>query len=202
MVRSLVENLPINIPENLSEFFNDAPLVGDETIESYRRLFGMIVAGLNPVNAIDWLYMKDVVDLSWQIRRERIVLADFIKLMQMDVVRDLLKATFDPAGTIEASVYRIFDAAGEAQRWANDPEARKEIDARLTARGHPPPAVLAQAYVRGASQIDTIDKRIASYEARRVGIVREIERRNERFARDLEAASSSIIDAEFSEAAE
>jgi len=63
-------------------------------------------------------------------------------------------------------------------------------------------AVLAQAYRRGASHIDAIDKRIASYEARRIGIVREIERRNERFARDLDTASSSVIDGEFSEAAE
>jgi hypothetical protein len=56
--------------------------------------------------------------------------------------------------------------------------------------------------MRGAAHIEAIDKRIASYEARRVGIVREIERRNERFARDLDTASSSILDGEFSEAAE
>jgi hypothetical protein len=68
-------------------------------------------------------------------------------------------------------------------------------------RANPPPAP-EEAYRRGASHIDAVDKRIASYEARRVEIVREIERCNERFARDLDTASSSIIDGEFSEAAE
>jgi hypothetical protein len=202
MVRSLVKNSSVNIPDNLSEFFDDLPLVADETVESYKKFFCAIVADLDPADATDWLYAKDVVDLSWQIRRERMVLVGVIKLMQMEVVRDLLKATFDSADALEAAVYRIFSASNDAQRWASDPATRKEVDARLTARGHPPSAVLAEAYMRGASYIEAIDKRIASYEARRVGIVREIERRNKRFARDLNAASSSIIDGEFSEAAE
>ena len=151
---------------------------------------------------IDWLYAKDVVDLSWQIRRERAVLAGIVKLLQVEVVRELLKATTDPSKPLEAAVFRIFHASDYAQAWASDPAARKEIDAKLTAKGHPPSAVLAEAYRRGAGHIDGIDKRIASYEARRVGLVREIERRNARFARDLDTASSSIIDGEFSEAAE
>jgi hypothetical protein len=50
--------------------------------------------------------------------------------------------------------------------------------------------------------IDAIDKRIASYEVRRVGIIREIERRDLKLSRDLAAASADVIDAEFSEAAE
>ena len=62
--------------------------------------------------------------------------------------------------------------------------------------------MLARAYINGASQIDAVDRRIASYEARRMTVLREIERRNEKFARQLEKASSDIIDAEFSEAAE
>ena len=176
--------------------------MGVETIEGYKSFFRAIVADLKPADAIDWLYIKDVVDLSWQIRRERVVLAGVVKSFQMEVVRDLLKATVDTSNAGEAAVYRIFSAANDAQRWASDPAARKEIDARLSARGHSAAAVLAQAYIRGANHIDAIDKRIASYEARRVGIVREIERRSAKLARDLAAASSQVIDAEFNEAAE
>lgn len=56
--------------------------------------------------------------------------------------------------------------------------------------------------MKGASQIDAVERRIASYEIRRMTALREIERRNEKFARQLETASSEIIDADFSEAAE
>lgn len=202
MARSLSRKSRGEVPADLFDFLDNPPLVGDETAEDYRNFFGAIVAGLKPVDAIDWLYVKDVVDLSWQIRRERAVLVSVVKSFQTEVVRDLLKATADASDALSAAVYRIFNALNDAQRWASDPSARKEIDARLAARGHPPSTVLAQAYMRGARQIDEIDRRIASYEARRVGIVREIERRNEKLARDLTAASAQVIDAEFSEAAE
>jgi hypothetical protein len=202
MGRLLVKNPFANLPQELVEFLDDPPLVGVETIEGYKSFFCAIVADLKPADAIDWLYLKDVVDLSWQIRRERVVLAGVVKSFQMEVVRDLLKATVDTSSAVEAAAYRIFNAANDAQRWASDPAARKEIDARLSARGHSAAAVLAQAYIRGASHIDAIDKRIASYEARRVGIVRQVERRSAKLARDLATASSEVIDAEFSEAAE
>jgi hypothetical protein len=81
-------------------------------------------------------------------------------------------------------------------------KSRDEIDAQLTARGHPSCSILAQAYVNGASQIDAIERRVASYEMRRMVILREIERRNEGFARELGKAASNVIDGEFNEAAE
>jgi hypothetical protein len=201
MTQMLVKNPPFNCPDNLAEFLGDPPLVGDETLESYNNFFSAIVASSKPANAIDWLYTRDVADLSWQIRRERAILASVVKSFQTEVVRDLLKSTVDAPDALQAAVYRIFDASDDALRWTGDPAARKEIDARLAARGYPPSAILALAYMRGANQIEAIDKRIASYELRRVAIVREIDRRSERFARDLDSASS-IIDGEFSEAAE
>jgi hypothetical protein len=202
MARSLVKQLCVGIPTDLVEFFDDPPLVGDELLEDYRTFFGAIVVGLKPVDVIDWLYIKDVVDLSWQIRRERRVLADVIKSFQTEVVRQRLKETVDVSDTLQAATYRIFHASDYAREWANDPAARSKIDARLASKGYSPASGLAEAYMRGASQIDAIDKRIASYEARRMGIVREIERRNEKLASNLTAASSEVIDAEFSEAAE
>jgi hypothetical protein len=202
MTHALAKTLSIKFPDSLAEFLDDPPLVGDESRESYSNFFAAIVVGLKPADSIDWLYCKDVVDLSWQIRRERTVLASVVKLFQTEVVRDLLKATADPSSALKAAAYRIFDASDDAQRWASDPAARLEIEAQLIAKGHPPSAMLAEAYKRGASHIDAIDKRIASYEARRTGIVREIECRNVRFAGDLDTASSSVIDGEFSEAAE
>ena len=191
----------IKFPDSLAEFLDDPPIAGDETLEDYNNFFAAIVAGVRPADSIDWLYVKDVVDLSWQIRRERKVLVGVVRWLQTEVVRDLLKATADPSDPLAAACYRIFHASDYAQAWASDPAARKEIDARLAAKGYPPSAVLAEAYRRGAADIDAIDRRIASYESRRVAIVREIERRRERLARDLDNASSSIIDGEFSEAA-
>jgi hypothetical protein len=61
---------------------------------------------------------------------------------------------------------------------------------------------LAQAYLNAAAEIDKVEQRIASYEARRMMALREIEHRSQNSARQLERATSAIIDGEFREAAE
>jgi hypothetical protein len=200
-MRALVKSSAINAPKEIQRFLEDPPLVGGETLKDYNAFFAAIAASLKPTDAIDWLFTKDVVDLSWYIRRERSIIADMVKLAQKQVVLALLKATAD-ASRAENELYRIFDAADEANRWANDPAGREEIDARLAEKGHPPSTTLAQAYINAAPQIDAVDKRLAGYETRRIAVLREVERRNEKFARDLDKASSDIIDGEFSAAAE
>ena len=202
MGRSLVNTLTIKPPRELVQFLDDPPLVGEETPGDYYNLFSAIVISAKPADAIDWLYIKSVVDLTWEIRREQAVKASIIKLKQKEIVLELLKTSCEAETPLDESLYRIFRADDELRLWEIDSAARKLIDDKLAARGYPISEVLARAYINGASQIDAVDRRIASYEARRMTVLREIERRNEKFARQLEKASSDIIDAEFSEAAE
>jgi hypothetical protein len=90
----------------------------------------------------------------------------------------------------------------EVEQWARDPKARRRIDKELAERGYDQTYVLARALTNSASDIDTIDKRISTYEYRRNAILREIDRHSESMARKLGKASSEIIDGEFTEAAE
>jgi hypothetical protein len=62
--------------------------------------------------------------------------------------------------------------------------------------------VQAQAFINGAAQIDAIDRRIATYELRRLTAYRELERIGDRLAQRLEKAATEFIEGEFSEAAE
>jgi hypothetical protein len=199
---ALVKSSAINAPEEIRRFLEDPPVVGNETVQDYYAFFAAIAASVKPVDPIDWLFTKDVVDLSWHIRRERKIIADVLKLAQTKVILALLKATCDEPGAAQKAFYRIFDAAEDASRWANDPKGRKEIETRLAKAGHPPSATLAQAYIDAALQIDAVDRRIAGYEVRRIALLREIERRSEKLARDLDKTSSDIIDGEFNAAAE
>lgn len=170
--------------------------------EEYYDIFGAIVIAVNPRDTIDWLHVKCVVDLTWEIKRERTIKISVITLMQQEVVLELLKSTEEAPSSLESHAHRIFDAKDEAKKWEVDLVATKEIKTKLAKRGHPPSEVLARAYMRGANQIDAIDRRTASHESRRMAALREIERRDEKFARQLGNASKEIIDGEFSEATE
>jgi hypothetical protein len=200
--RSLVTTKHIRPPKELEPLFDDPPLVGRERREEYDAFFSAIARAEIPSDAIDWILLKDLVDLAWEIRRERRIKMEIIKISQTEVVCDLLKSTFDKADRLGSAVNRIFNARSEANLWASDAETRKSIDRRLTEKGHDPESVLAQAYLRGAREIDAIDKRIALYESRRNAILKEIGLRSERKAQKLAQAASDFIDGEFTEAAE
>lgn len=207
--KSIIKSSQVRRSSELARFLGDAPLVGDETQDDYDAFYKAIVSTLTqPADVISELYVKDFVDLSWQIRRERLILADIIRLFQKEVVLDLLKTAYSKlGGPIErlTTVNRILGADRDAQRWLGDPVARKEIDADLEARGYSPSKVLAQAYLKGAAEIDEVEQRIASYEVRRMMALREMERHSEKSAHQLKRATADIIEGElgeFKEAAE
>lgn len=201
MGRTLIKHAHIKPPKELAQFFAAPPLLVGESADQYIGLLESVAASATPENSMVWLYIKDVADISFDIWRERKAKTHVIELMQQEVILELLKTTHDKSGS-ESDLYRIFNAADDAQKSASDSEARAKINATLTARGYSPETVLAKAYIKGASQIDSIDRRITSYESRRIAIFREIERINEALARRLEKRSSDIIEGEFSEAAE
>src|SRR3954447_26302490 len=96
---------------------------------------------------------------------------------------------FGNANKLDSSLNRIFDAPTDALQWASDPQAPKRIDLQLKDRGYDPGA---EAYFRGAPDIDAIDKRVALYEVRRNAVLREIALRSERKAERLDQASDFV----------
>jgi len=200
--RSLVTTKNIGPPKELEALFENLPLVGRERREEYDAFFSAIARAEPPSDAIDWMLLKDLVDLSWEIRRERRIKVEIVKLNETEVICDLLKSTFNKANRLRSDLNRIFGARTEAQLWASDAETRESVEARLKEKGHDPDWVLARAYQRGAGEIDAIDKRIARYELRRNEILKQIALRNERKAQKLAKASSDIIEGEFTEATE
>jgi hypothetical protein len=200
--RSLVTRKHIRPPKALEALFDNRPLVGRERPEEYDAFFSAIARAEIPSDAIDWILLKDLVDLAWEIQRERRLKMEIIKINQTEVICDLLKSIFDKADRLGSAVNRVFNARTEAHLWASDAETRKSIDLKLTEKGHNPDSVLARAYVRGAREIDAIDKRIALHELRRNAILKEIALRGERKAQKLAKASSDVIEGEFTEAAE
>jgi hypothetical protein len=183
----------------LSQLLGEPALVGLERLEVYNEFLWSIGSAVKATDTIGWLLAKNYTDLSWEIRREQIIKADIIKYYQKQVISELIK-TLAPPGQFQTALYRIFLADDDLTLWETDPEARKKIDEALAAKGHGASAILAQAYIRGGTQIDLIDRRIAGYERRRDAVLREAGLWNEGLRQRLKQATTAIIEGEFTEA--
>jgi hypothetical protein len=82
---ALVKSSAIVAPEEIRRFIEDPPVVGNETVQDYYAFFAAIAASVKPVDPIDWLFTKDVVDLSWHIRRERKIIIAYSTPRKMPV---------------------------------------------------------------------------------------------------------------------
>ena len=120
MRKSLIKDLPVKPPKGIHRFLEDFHLAGDETAEEYFDLFSAIADETNPSNAMDWLDTKDIVDLTWDIRRERRIKAGIVELTQKEIILGQLKGTHGDPASVETHAYRIFEADNEANRWVSD----------------------------------------------------------------------------------
>jgi hypothetical protein len=81
-------------------------------------------------------------------------------------------------------------------------KARRRIDEKLADKGCDAAEILSMALNEAAECIDAIDRRIATYELRRMTALRSIQNYSETLAPRLKAVSSEVIEGEFTEAAE
>jgi hypothetical protein len=173
-------------------FFDEAPLIGNERYEEFEGLFVAIANAMKPTDFISWQCVGRITDLSWYIRRERILKNEIIKLHHKQIAAELLDDFYNP----------MLGIPEEIRRWECDPTMRKEVNQRLAEKGHLPDSVLAQAYMRGAADIDAIDRRIASHELRSIMILREVRIYSARLARQIDKARSAVIESALQETAE
>ena len=54
--------------DDLSRFFGEPALVGQEKIEIYNEVFSMVASSIRPTDSIGWFLTKDVADLLWDSR--------------------------------------------------------------------------------------------------------------------------------------
>jgi hypothetical protein len=71
MPKSLVPQTAPSIPEHILRIFGDPPLLTTENPEIYFLLLRTIAQEVCPQNVIEWFWVKDFVDLTWEIRRLR-----------------------------------------------------------------------------------------------------------------------------------
>lgn len=199
--RALVAEPLAKVPADLMFLFNDPPLVGEEKREDYESLLAAVVAAIRPRDAIVWLLAGNFADLSWEIRREKRLKLRVVKIAEAEAVSGLLSLSkpspFGELGIAMASG-RMDDVA---RQWFSNGEARQKLELKLAKQGYDASYISTLTLKRAARQIEAIDRRIYNCEMRRASVLKTIEQYSEASARRL-AASTDIIEGEFTEAAE
>jgi hypothetical protein len=160
------------VPQEVQALFGDPPLLRGKDEGLYDTLMSHFTKIVGPRDMIEWWWVKDMTDHSWEIRRLR-----RFKVLFVELRRDKM---------VEARDRFAYLTAGEDGEYAREPVPESEKDS-------------AGLFMDVIDQYKKIDTLIASAELRRDRTLREIERRRHNLARRLRKASDEIIDDKFAE---
>jgi hypothetical protein len=158
--------IPSLIPPEVQVLFGDPPLMRGEDSGAYNKLTDEFTKLVEPTDMIEWWWVKDITDHTWEIRRLRRFKVLFVELRRDDMVK--AREMFATAGADEDAEYKPVPI----------PESEKDS---------------AGLFIRLIDQYKGVEKMIASAERRRDETLREIERRREHLARRLRKASDEVI---------
>ena len=191
---------------NDDSIFGPPPILPGEDASAYEALLTRVSADVKPKDTIEKFWVRDIVDLTWDVFRLRKIKAGLASQHFLDVLSNRLHGlVYDcpgyPSSTeglniqeFEKSLcytlpYQWLNKEPDVVAWMSELETDKNISMN---------EVTASAFVRNLDRIERVDRLLAAAESRRNAAFREIERRREIvFARSLRGAVQQAEDAEF-----
>ncbi len=179
------------IPSDIADFIGNPSLLGTEIQADFEALFYRLAGAVKPNDAVEWIWVADVTDLVWEIRRLRGMRDGIVERETAgalgDVVLDILSGDYD-----HDKMFEFRDRL--VSHWNSGNAFRRQIVQRfLMKRGVDFSQIHAEVYRRRLDELAKLEVLIANLGRRRDSVLREIERRRDTVARRLR----DVTDAEF-----
>jgi hypothetical protein len=201
----------------LSPFGPPPPLEGEDSM-AYDELLARVSGDLKPNDFVEEIWIRDVVDLTWEIFRWRRLTTSLLTATMLYDLKSILVPLVRPqsAGTEKTKGFPGLITNFEprppspeqilaknmvknlVKKWAmRDPAAIERVDKLLESVNTTTNTVMAGAFVQKLEDIERIDRLITIAEARRNAAFREIGRHRESFAQTLRSTEEEIEATEF-----
>jgi hypothetical protein len=156
------------------DIFGPAPILGEDA-KAYDELLTGVSTAVGPVDMIEQIFVRDVVDNSWDIIRWRRLR---VQLMKANAYKGVSETLAPSLGSARAQDL--------ATAWATrTSDAVEMISKALDCAGLGIDAVMAQTLALNLAEVERIDRLISVAEARRNATLREIARHRDTLAQKL-----------------
>jgi hypothetical protein len=177
-------------PRDLGTLFAEAPLIQGENEADYDTLLERVTMDVAPMDVIEAMWIKDIVDLIWDTYRLRRLKAGLLMSARRKAVHRIIELAEIEGDDQE--IDRLWNAADDWLR--REPSAEQELDRAFAPYGFNVNSIMAQALSHCLGDLERIERLIASQDARRIKLLTEIERRREALARRLRKTADDITD--------
>jgi hypothetical protein len=166
------------------------PLIAGESPAGYDELLARVTATLQPSDVIEQMFIRDIVDLAWEVHRLRRLKANLMASLAHEGMTQLLRPLLTDPHPAHSTML--------ARAWAaRDADAVSKVESTLAAAGFTMDHVAAATLAAHVSDFERIDRMTAYAEGRRNSALHELDLHRSSFALRLRRALEEIEDAEF-----
>lgn len=176
-----------SIPTEILNLVQKPPLLKGESLQEYNDLLGRLASDILPVDIVEWLWLVQFNDCTWEIFRNRRFRAILIDLQRNGALGSIILNT-SPSGSMNAIQYNQ-----ALVRWREDPD-------QFNKHGIDPQSVSAMAFVQAAVLLERCDKSLERLYRRCDSILQQLEYRREVFAHRARRAADNFLKPENVEA--
>ena len=182
--------------QELRTLFGKPPLLANEDGAAHEALLASLALAVRPRDAVEWILVKDVTDLNWEIQRMRKAKAGIISVTEKEALRCILESIFEIENLQGRD--RMLEAELKADDWYTKPSIREELIALLSRYRLGEEAIAAQAIALRLRELEKLESMIASMEIRRNAMLRELGVYQDNFVHrrysDIEAIEGEITE--------
>ena len=171
------ETFEIVVPAVFHRIVQPKLLMPSENASEYEAIRDMIIQEIVPQSGIEWLWVADLVELSWDIVRYRSLRQKMLEVRRQDAIEAMLQR-IDLSGIPHAfKQFAEEQTRLNAEEWRIDPMAAAEIEDRLAMRGIDESSVNAETLIQARELFVLFDTLMQAAQTRRILLLREISRR-------------------------
>jgi hypothetical protein len=155
-----VANPTPSVPEHVRPLLGPSWLIEGEDPKLYEELLGRVGAAVQPADIIDWLLLKDVVALTWEIQRSRRHRETIVRMGRLEAMR-LILAQAIPREVGMGVIGRDGDISSLASEWlSGEAKATKRALALIASAGFSANDIAAHALTVQANELDRVDNQV------------------------------------------
>jgi hypothetical protein len=167
--RDLVDQLPPAI----APLFSNPPVLKTEDPKAYRELLNEVAATMRPTDLVEFLWLRDFTDLTWEILRYRRLQKAILETGELAGLRNRFRDLIHDGHLSQDQLDR--NAAALAVSWCN-PDSRAALE-KARPNQIKDEYIAAEAFVHRIKELESIDKLLSAAESRRNKVLREIDYR-------------------------
>jgi hypothetical protein len=171
-------------------------LLPGEDRRDFEVIRQMMIDDIRPETNLEWLWIFDLVELSWEILRYRCLKQKILQASRVIAIQSILQR-LDGAEMPEPGLQNMrLQTMRNAAQWSDQPDAAREIEARLERHGLDVVAINAEVFLKTRDAFALFDGLLHAAQSRRIILLREINARRD-FAERAQKVSDNRTEARF-----